>query len=253
MKYIILKYPIIFCLGILFCTIHVKQIYCQIPIATVKNYYPYSIGSYVFYGKGIGLYKINENSIDFYLIPSGIILENGTDIVFDVFEKARKVWNDENFGITINNAGFAQASDVLGTTKNKNLFGIGDNITTIEDKDYGAAKPYYSKFVTAGRYDYRILNNVHVELSLRYINEGKLIFGTPAKDSIENIYSTAVHELGHVLGLGDDIADASSIMSSHYNGKQPFSPVLGITDRKLIRALYPRIAPGRENETCLPR
>jgi hypothetical protein len=245
----------VFALSCMILFTKLENVFCQTPMATIKNYYPYSEGAISTVTFGIGKQKPLGSSIGFYIVPLQQKIWNGSDsvdIAYHIFEIARKVWNDENFGFTINNLGFASNTDSLGKTKGKNIFGFGNSLSSSSAFEYGAAAPQTLRFVKSGKYEYSYWQDIHVEMNIDLFTT-KLILGTPTQNDVKNVYNTAIHELGHALGLGDNVADTSSIMNYDYDEKKPFIPALGIIDKRLIRALYPSITSGRENETCLPR
>jgi hypothetical protein len=251
--------------------IHAQQAIPDVP--TVKHYFPYSNGTISDASYGIGMrkwYSLSDTIINFYVIPLGEKLWNGTDsidIAWDVFTKAVQVWNSQNIGISLNIVGFAASTDEIKQTTTKNLLGFGNTITSAEDKQYGATSPYNRKYVIyADKYHYETAQTAHLELNIDLWKGKALVLQTPAPISTQypdakvlNVYAVAVHELGHVLGLKDNCGGIQSIMGSpDWEGDGKAYDVQGISalpnrDKLMIRALYPNIIPGRASETRLPK
>lgn len=247
-------------------------IHAQIAIPdtpTLKYYFPYSNGTISTSSYGIGMHKwysLNDTTINFYVIPLGEKLSNGTDIAWDVFSKAVQVWNNQNIGVHLNLVGFAQTGDSLHYTKAKNLLGFGNIETNVLDKDYGATKAYNTKHVVyANNYQYKVAQNVHVELNIDQWKNKALVLQTPSPTPVGykptevlNVYAVAVHELGHVLGLKENCGGIQSIMGTPWEDDSNAYNVLGTNalperDKLMIHALYPKITSGRESETRLPK
>lgn len=224
--------------------------------ATVKDYYPQM--NYI--GKWD---KTQTTVINFYVIPFKI-WQNGdsVEIAEEIFKTAMNVWNGEsaNTGITIAFAGFADPGDKINETTSKNLFGFG-NVLVLDTNEYGRAQTMEEDLSfdendtrpSQKRVAYSSIKTVHVELSLQKWNIGELVKVTPvANPDARNVYAVAVHELGHALGLADNVAGPTSIMSWNWvHNKDAYDFTLPDKDKFFLRTLYHNN--NRPTSTCLPR
>jgi hypothetical protein len=132
------------------------------------------------------------------------------------------------------------AAQLFAQQTNLNFEVVPDNGTPIGQGNYQQGDPGMGDIRISG---YTFVNNWLAGTYLapagnNYSIAGDMAFNTAAGWNIGfayDLYSVAVHEFGHALGLGENYADPTSVMWPYYNG---LVAGLGVEDNSDIRTLY---------------
>lgn len=180
------------------------------------------------------------------------------EVAMRLFEQARSLWNASGMQLFIAPGQYADATEDVNVTRNKNMFGISGQLTRYYG---GAINIGFTKPITFAdsvvlfvdgnnRGKKRIFQSVHFVLDSIQWARGAFSLTPDQEPAKENPYVVTAHEMGHFMGMTHDVPD-NSIMSGHL--MRPFPLQLSKADKDRIKSIYFKLSAAHQNDDCVPR
>jgi hypothetical protein len=246
-----------------------------IPIAS------YSQTNFDSYHPPFSLGKWNSQTIRLHIVPYMVPgMTDSVDIADAVFRKAVATWNvlldsaKIPIKIEIEKHIPANSSDTIGNVQTtKNLCGISNHIIPLVSPQNSSpsegltlTRNQWYERINVGDQTFLRKNYAHIEINAEYFKNGRVGFGKTSRTPRRiNIYLAAVHEIGHLLGVGNHAVPPSSIMNrggipwidilENYDNPIGENIPIQTIDRSFMRAIYPQflLTSEHQNDPCLPQ